>query len=287
MKGEQLRAKLQREGLFSISRKRRLPPLPKRIGIVTAGEGSTLQNLLSLLEQRCPLVEVLISLYQMQGEKTPANMVAALQALYASKVEVILFIHSEGTGENCWYFHDEEVARTVFASPVPIVTGVGQAAETTIVDDVADCAAPTPAAAVELVVPDLETLRGDVASLHLRLDCAVARAIADRHRSLALAKHRLERHAPTDLLEHNRRKIDELQRRMHIHVRSMLVLQRLRLEGLRSRLEALDPRTILGRGYALVRRGDNGMVVSRTAQTRRGDMLTITMHDGTFVVERT
>jgi exodeoxyribonuclease VII large subunit len=285
---EQVKAMLETEGLFDVSRKRDLPPLPRRVGIATSAQGAALHDILTVLSRRCPLVEVVVSPCLVQGEQAPASIVAALHALYVSDVAVDVIILARGGGslEDLWCFNEEAVARAVFASPVPLVTGVGHETDTTIVDYVADLRASTPSAAAELVAPELDTLEHQIEDVLQRLDEAVHLALAGRHQQLDDALARLQRHDPLTVLGRSRQQTDAVQRRIVEQVRSQLALHRARLQGVQTRLEVLNPQATLERGYVLVRRSDNGAVVSRVAQVGPSDVLTVTMHDGTFVVQR-
>lgn len=285
---EQVKASLEAEGLFDRSRKRDLPLLPRRVGVATSAQGAALHDILTVLGRRCPLVEVVVSPCLVQGEQAPASIVAALHALYASEValDVIILARGGGSLEDLWCFNEEAVARAVFASPVPLVTGVGHETDTTIVDYVADLRAPTPSAAAELVVPELDTLSGQIEDMLQRLDEVVQLALAGRQQQLDDALAHLQRHDPLTLLSRNRQQTDAVQRRIAAQVRYQLDLHRARLQGVQARLATLNPRATLERGYALLRRSDNGAAVSRVAQVGKGEVLTVTMHDGTFVVER-
>src|SRR5215210_2357791 len=172
---EELKARLDAEGLFDPSRKRELPPLPRRIGLVTSPSGAALRDILNVLGRRYPLAEVLLSGCQVQGDGAAETIVEALFALYDQDVDVIIVARGGGSIEDLWAFNEEIVARAVFASPVPIISGVGHETDTTIIDYVADLRAPTPSAAAELAAPDIGVLAGDLAALAEQLGLAMQR----------------------------------------------------------------------------------------------------------------
>ncbi len=277
---EELKERLATEGLFAVERKRPLPALPRRIGIVTAPGGAALQDLLSILERRCPLVEVLVVPCLVQGERAPASIVAALRQIYASKVDLVILARGGGSLEDLWAFNDEQVARAVYGSPVPLITGVGHETDTTIVDYVADLRAPTPSAAAELAVPELAELSERCAYLRDSLDGLLGAILASRRSDLAQALRSTSRHAPSRRLARDRQQIDELSRRLVRAVSGADELRQADLAGLVGRLRTLSPRATLARGYAVVRRTEDGLVVTTPTQVPPTSQLRITLRDG-------
>lgn len=277
---EQLKARLADEGLFDASRKRQLPLLPRRVGIVTSPDGAALRDIINVMGRRCPLVEVLVAPCLVQGEQAPASIVAALQALYEASVDVIIVARGGGSIEDLWAFNEEMVARAAFSSPVPLIAGVGHETDTTIIDYVADVRAPTPSAAAELVVPDRAELAGMLSMLRLALDSALAAALETRQAQVADARERLQRSAPLVRITRARQQVDDLVRRAEARLSSLVSLYRARLQGVHAQLSALSPRATLERGYAVVRRLDDGAVITQAAQVGVGDELAITLQSG-------
>lgn len=277
---EQLRARLEAEGLFSPERKRPLPELPRRIALVTAPGGAALQDMLTILARRCPLVEVLIAPCLVQGERAPDSIVEALYQAYAAGVDLVILARGGGSLEDLWAFNDEAVARAAFASPVPLITGVGHETDTTIVDYVADLRAPTPSAAAELAVPELADLHARIDHARSRIAFAATSDFARRRTGLAEAASAVEHHAPLRRLGRDRQLIDDLTRRMGRAVATAAELRQVSLRGLTGRLEALSPLATLARGYAVVRHADTGRVVTTPAHAPPGAPLQITLRDG-------
>lgn len=282
---EELKQRLEAEGLFDSSRKRDLPRLPRRIGIVTSGRGAALQDMLTVLARRCPLVEVLVSPCLVQGDQAPASIVAALQALYTEDVDLIIVARGGGSLEDLWAFNEEVVARAIFASPVPLVTGIGHETDTTIADYVADLRAPTPSAAAELAVPELAELRFSLATLRQYLDATFATALDLRRSQLAAATDALRQHNPVISLPRARQQVDDLLRRAESQLHYAVTLRQAQLQGLQAQLEALSPRATMERGYAVVRRSADGAVITQATQVRSGDALDITLQSGKLVVD--
>ncbi len=277
---EELKARLESEGFFSLERKRPLPARPRRIGIVTGPQSAALHDMLTVLGRRCPLVEVLVAPCLVQGERAPDSIVAALNSLFQAGVDVIIVARGGGALEDLWSFNDEAVARAVFASPVPVITGVGHETDTTIVDLVADLRAPTPSAAAELVVPELPELAAEVASARARLDAAARASLSLRRDQVAEAARVVERHSPLRRVDRERQQADDLVRRLERSVSAAIQLRGVALAGVAGRLQILSPRATLARGYAVVRRADTGQVLTHPAQAAPATPLAITLRDG-------
>ncbi len=282
---EELKARLNAEGLFSLERKRPLPVLPRRIALVTGPQSAALQDMLTILARRCPLVEVLIAPCLVQGERAPDSIVEALYAAYSSGVDLVILARGGGSIEDLWAFNDEAVARAVFASPVPIITGVGHETDTTIVDYVADLRAPTPSAAAELAVPELADLAAIIDEARARLNAATAASLGLRREQLAEAARSVERHDPVRRLGRDRQQIDDLARRVERSLAGSTQLRRATLTGLAARLGALSPQATLARGYAVVRRAADGQVLTSPGQATPPDRLRITLRDGDLLAE--
>ncbi len=277
---EELKQRLTAEGLFDESRKRSLPLFPRRIGIATAPQAAALQDMLNVLGRRFPLVDVVIAPCLVQGEQAPSSIVQALYALYARDVDVIIVARGGGSIEDLWAFNDEAVARAVFASPMPVVTGVGHETDVTIVDYVADLRAPTPSAAAELVTPDRAELSADLSAMRQRLEAAITADVDARQRDVRSFEDLLRRRSPSSRIIRDRQYLDDLLRRVHSRLAYTVELERARLSGLQARLQALSPHATLDRGYAVVRRDADGRIVTRSEQVSIGDLIHITLQSG-------
>ena len=283
---ERLRARLAAEGLFEEARKRPIPGRPQRLGIVTSATAAALRDILRTISARYPLVAVILAPATVQGDQAPPTIVAALDSLNRWSAErepldAIILARGGGSIEDLWAFNDEQVARAIVASAVPVITGVGHETDFTIADFVADLRAPTPTGAATLATPDVRELGGAVAALlaastaqiNLRLD-------AGRAAVEGLAQ-RAGRVSPDRRLAHHRQRIDDLNRRASLAMTHHLHSARQRLTGTRLHLAALDPTAVLARGYAIVSRPD-GVVISSTVQVAAGDPLRVRVADGEF-----
>lgn len=278
---ERLKERLAAEGLFEPSRKRPLPLLPHRIGIVTSPTGAALQDMLNVLRRRYPLAEVIFAPCRVQGAGAADTIIDALYALYETNVDVIIVARGGGAAEDLWTFNDEQVARAVFASPVPVVSGVGHETDTTIIDFVADVRAPTPSAAAELVSPDIEELNDDIAQMHGRLSAAMTQRLANARETIARLKLRLDMRSPESRIRRDRQHIDEFIRRATTTVERRITLSRARLDGVRGRLEALSPLATLERGYAVVQ-SSQGTLITDASQVAPDDRIEIVVRRGRF-----
>ena len=280
---EALKERLAQEGLFDPARKRSLPSLPQHIGVVTSATGAALRDILNVLSRRYPLGHVILSPTSVQGTRAPAQIVAALSALYArQEIEVVILARGGGSLEDLWAFNDERVARAIYASPVPVVTGVGHETDYTIADFVADARAPTPSAAAELVAPDQGALWNQLMIYQSRLvQLARERCVALRAESEDL-RQALLYVSPERVLTQHRQRLDDQVQRMVTQTRHRLALLRVQLEGQASQLTSLSPTRSLERGYAIVRRADDGSVVRRLDQVSTDDRVSVQVSDGAF-----
>ena len=295
-----LKARLETEGLFDASRKRALPRQPRRVGVVTSLGAAALHDVASALARRAPHVAAIVYPSLVQGADAPAALVEALAvANRRAEVDVLIVCRGGGSLEDLWAFNDERVVRAIVASRLPVVCGVGHETDVTLADFAADVRAPTPTAAAELSAP---ARADDVAALQ-----AAARTMRQRlQRSLDDRRQRLDRIAlrmarPADALARERQRLASLQHRLAVAARQACavralderrVLQRLRravavlraheaqrIAMLSARLDALDPRRVLSRGYAWVCDAD-GRALTSVAQVRAGQRIDATLADG-------
>jgi exodeoxyribonuclease VII large subunit len=283
---ERLKLKLEAEGLFDPSRKRPLPWLPRRIGVATSPSGAALQDILKVLGRRYPLVEVLLAPCRVQGDGAAESIVEALYTLYDQDVDVIIVARGGGSTEDLWCFNEEVVARAAYASPVPLVSGVGHETDTTIIDFVADVRAPTPSAAAELVVPTREELWAGLEDARARLGGSMFEYLRGARDDLARQQRRLVAHAPTGRIARDRQTLDDLLRRAATRLGHQVALRRAQLAGLHAQLGALSPRATLDRGYAVVQRAVDGAVVTEPGQLAPEEAFEVTVRGGSFSGQR-
>ena len=275
-----LKARLEAEGLFDEERKRMLPERPHRIGIVTSPTGAALQDMLNTLRRRYPLAEVVLAPAAVQGEEAPAEIVRALNALNRlGDVDVILVARGGGSLEDLWAFNDERVVRAVVASRAPVISGIGHETDFTLVDFAADRRAPTPTGAAVLATPDAADLRVGLQAVIDRLAGEMQAILAERRDELDGLFARLGRASPVWRLRNDRQRLDELSARLRRAAIANLELKQARLETLSARLAALNPKTVLQRGYALVEKFDRTLVRT-AAQLSPGENIRVRLADG-------
>jgi exodeoxyribonuclease VII large subunit len=299
----QRKARLEALGLFDAARKRPLPAMPRGIGIVTSSDGAALHDVVSALQRRAPHVPVILAPASVQGSQAPAELARALLGLYglaeSAMIDVILLVRGGGAIEDLWAFNDEQLAHTIVRSPVPLISGVGHETDFTIADFCADVRAPTPTAAAELAAQPqsswLDALQGTDQRLRdavvrridtaaQRLDQASARLgrplmrMAEQQLRLADAAHRL-RYAVLGRLGRQTTALSGIDERLKRAVQVRLQDGARALDRSRMRLELLDPRLVLQRGYALLR-AEDGRPVTSVHRTHPGQSVVATLVDG-------
>jgi exodeoxyribonuclease VII large subunit len=278
---ERLKAKLETEGLFDSERKRPIPPYPRTIGIVTSADAAAFQDVQNVLRRRYPLVNVVLSPCLVQGDNAPADICRALERMAAhADVDVILLVRGGGSIEDLWAFNNEQVARMIVDSRVPVISGVGHETDFTIADFAADLRAPTPSAAAELATPNIEDLRYAVRTLDEHLQRNLSTCLQTRRDDLAIARRSLRHVSPVAQLRSYRQRVDDWHERLLKAERSRIALWNERLTARTAALQAANPNAILARGYAIVYRSDDGQQVASTDQVKPGVGLTIQLHDG-------
>lgn len=292
---EALKEKLRLEGLFDAERKRPIPSQPRRMGIVTSDGAAALRDVLRVLAQRWPLVDVTLFHTLVQGNEAPAQIVAALKAaaqvgteggLFAKPpLDTLLLVRGGGSIEDLWAFNDERVARAVARSPIPVITGVGHETDFTIVDFVADLRAPTPSAAAAAAVPDGQEWQAQLRQIRAGLPQLAQRYLAEMQAQLEGAESRLQRLHPGRVLAQERQRLDDAEARLHSRMAQRLHRLEERLTASRLRLEGLGPQNVLKRGYSVVQ-DQNGRVLTGPEQSQPGDDLFIRGADGRYTVRR-
>ncbi len=275
---EEMRKRLESEGLFESGRKRQLPAMPARIAVITSPTGAVIQDILNVLTRRYPLAEVILIPTAVQGEKAAPEIVRAFQALNTlDDIDVAIVARGGGSLEDLWSFNEETVARAIFASNVPVISAIGHETDTTIADLVADVCAPTPSAAAEIVAPATADLAGEVAGYAARIDEIVGRRFADSRSHFELAVDRMNLRVPDTALP--RQRIDDLLVRARLAGQRLVESSKLRLATVEASLSALGPKKILGRGYTITRLAD-GKAATSVLQFETGDRMAVTFADG-------
>jgi len=287
---EALKERLHTAGLFDAARKRPLPSLPQRLGIVTSPDAAALRDILRVLAARWPLVDVIIFPTLVQGADAPPRIVAAIEtanrySTAVAPIDTLIVARGGGSIEDLWAFNDERVAYAVAASVIPTITGVGHETDFTIVDFVADLRAPTPSAAAVAAVPARADLRQQLAARRQWMQQHAAQHLAQERRTLTQLDARLHRTHPQRQLDAQRQRLDDRMQRLHLAVMRSLAPRRARHLAAVQRLEALNPRRVLARGYSIVQRAD-GVVVTAPEMAAVGAQLAVQAAGGVYTVQR-
>lgn len=278
---EQLKAKLAAEGLFDIDRKRPIPQMPRRIGVITSPSGAAIRDVLSVIARRFPLAEIEILPVPVQGKDAPPAIVAMLDAASAAcRHDVLLLTRGGGSLEDLWAFNDEAVARAIRASAIPVVSAIGHEIDFTIADFAADLRAPTPSAAAELLVPDATEIARGFARHRQRIEQLLRRGLETRAQRLDHLLARINAQRPQMRLARADERLHMLHRRLADRARSGIERRASRLGELVRTLHAVSPLATLDRGYAILFERASGGVVRSVTQATPGAQLRARVADG-------
>lgn len=300
---EQLKRKLQAEGLFDPAHKKPIPTCPQRIALVTSPTGAAVRDMVRILGRRWPLAKVTLYPAQVQGQGAAESIARALMLANAvGEADVILCGRGGGSMEDLWAFNEEVVARAIYDSDIPVISAVGHEPDVTIADFVADLRAPTPSGAAELAVPDRAEYALSVRTLDTRLRTAAHKQLQARRQRLTTLQERLELRTPANYIAEKRLLLDQMTDRLCAALPARLTREEQKLTVLRQRLltagqgglhkrrlrfaqtvatlDAISPLRVLARGYAVATRGKRGAVVTDAAALEAGDTLHIRFAKG-------
>lgn len=283
---EQLRQRLEAEGLFDPARKRPLPAFPRRIGVVTSPTGAVWHDIRQVLGRRYPLATLVLAPAVVQGLAAPPAIVRALQAINDhGDADLIVVARGGGSSEDLAAFNDESLARAIFASRLPVVSAIGHETDVTLADLVADLRAPTPSAAAEMIVPDIRDLRELTVDLQRRQRLAVNERVGDRRVEVLQLHQRLLRRSPQPSLAHRRNEVEQLRSRLSRSAGWNLEHRRHALQMERTRLQLLSPSAQFSRGWAWMTKDGDTRPVMGVASLRDGDRLRASFADGSVLAE--
>ncbi len=277
---ERLKRKLAAEGLFDEARKRPLPKIPTKIGVITSPTGAAVRDIMNILGRRFPYAEVLLFPALVQGAEAPASLIAGLTALGArGDIDVIILGRGGGSMEDLWAFNDEALARAIAASPVPVISAVGHETDFTISDFVADRRAPTPSAAAEIAVPDTTELMRKFTNITTHTELLLGRQIERARAAVTELSGRRVLADPEGLFSERRMTASYLSEKMTAAVEHRLLALRSRFGETAGRLEAMSPLSILRRGYT-VAMGEDGNAKRSVDELSPDELLRLRLSDG-------
>ncbi len=280
-----LREKLGQEGLFDAEPKQRLPPFPRRIGVVTSPTGAAIHDFLEVLRRRWRGVEVFVFPVRVQGDGASTEIADSIRMANQLKPPLDVLVVGRGGGslEDLWPFNEEAVVRAIAASHVPTVSAVGHEIDVTLADLAADVRALTPSEAAERIVPSSQDVAELISSLHTRLQTALkSQATALRSRLDALAS-RPALARPLDTLHNLSRQIDDFAARLHTAANISFRDKQSRLAAVSGKLETLSPLSVLGRGYSMTQDHQTGQVITSARRLRQGQSIQTRFAEGTAI----
>ena len=276
---------LEREGLFDPSHKKPIPYLPGRVGIVTSGTGAALQDILQIIGRRFPTMNLVLCPVRVQGDGAAQEIADAISEMNRLRAADVLIVgRGGGSIEDLWAFNEPVVARAIYDSGIPVISAVGHETDFTIADFTADLRAPTPSAAAELAVPELEKIRLLLDRDRERLDGILGRDLTRRRDRLSLLYRSPGFMQAQMRLSEERNRLDAAAERMLRGMNDKSVLERHRLERIHDRLEALSVQSVLDRGFTMVC-GPGGHPVKSVEELSGGDAVEVRFRDGTADAE--
>lgn len=284
---EQLKSRLHKEGLFDPVKKQPLPAYPTTIALITSPAGAAVRDMIRILGARWPMSKVIVVPVRVQGAEAPEEICQALDLVNALEAaDLIITGRGGGSMEDLWAFNEEEVARAISRSRIPVISAVGHEPDVTIADFVADQRASTPSNAAELAVPDQDDLRQALDHLQARLDKAMDRVLQRRQDRLIRLQASPFLQSPLRAIQEKRLQLNLQRQRFIRGMEQQLQISRHEIGRLAASLEALSPFKVLARGYSMTQK-DDGTVVSMIQQVSVGDILQVRVSDGTIACTAT
>ena len=282
---EQLKEKLQKEGLFSELHKKPLPPYPEKVGVITSPTGAAVRDIINFLGRRFPYAEIVFCPVLVQGEGAHLQLTDAVNLFNSERAaDVIIIGRGGGSIEDLWEFNDEGLARAVYNSDIPVISAVGHETDFTICDFVADMRAPTPSAAAELAVPDANELQYALSALKNRMCLQVASGMADRRSRLEYLTSNGALKSPDEMLSNRSQRLDTAFSKMLSSYENRIGGKKVEFISAATALSKLDPMSVLMRGFAFVS-DKSGQNVYSSQALAKGDKINVRFPDGSAVCE--
>ena len=282
---EQLKRKLTAEGLFDRSKKKPIPKIPTRIGIITSPTGAAVRDIINILGRRFPLCRPVLYPSLVQGDGAPANIIAGIDYFNETKsADVLIVGRGGGSIEDLWAFNDEALCRRVAASQIPIISAVGHETDFTLCDFAASVRAPTPSAAAELAVPESAELARKIGNVQTRMELLCTQKIKlSRERLARLASSR-SLTSPMNLIDDKRMALGVAEEKLYSRMEKILERKKAMLGASAAKLDALNPLSVVARGYSAVF-ADDGKLIKSVEQTKVGETVSFMLTDGKISAE--
>ena len=275
---EQTKKKLEKMGVFDVNKKKQIPLVPKKIAVVTSLTAAALQDIIHVTERRYPVCSIEVYPAQVQGAAAAQTICKALSAADKSGADTIILARGGGSSEDLMVFNDEAVALAVYACNTPVISAVGHETDTTLADYAADMRAPTPSAAAEIATPDKTDILNAVSLLKQKLDKSMEQKLDRAMSQLESCDKLIKLYSPKKRLEQSEKAVCDLEKRLSQIMERRLENLSAQLDGYVSSLNMLSPFNVLGRGYAIVQKGES--VVDSVSMLNVGDEVNIKLSDG-------
>ena len=283
---QQLKEKLEKEGLFDHAHKKTIPFIPQKIGIVTSPTGAAIKDILNIIDRRFANVEILIYPVRVQGEGAAQEIAEAISELNnLSDIDVIITGRGGGSLEDLWAFNEEMVARSIYNSRIPIISAVGHEIDITIADLVADKRALTPSEAGELVVPRKDLLIEKIEKFKARLLQSLTGKLRLSKEKLARIANSYAMRQPFDRLNRWQQRLDEFTQRLNLNITHALYTEREKLSGIAGKLESLSPLNVLKRGYTITTKLEDNKSLRYITDLSKGDKIKTNLSKGSIISE--
>ena len=280
---EQTKKRLEKMGVFDLATKKKIPLVPKKIAVVTSLTAAALQDIIHVTERRYPVCSIEIYPAQVQGAAAAQTICKALSAADKSGADTIILARGGGSNEDLMVFNDESVALAVHACNTPVISAVGHETDTTLADYAADMRAPTPSAAAEIATPDKADILNAVSLLKQKLDRAMELKIDKAQSQVENCEKLIRLYSPTKRLEQSEKNVCDLEKRLNAIIERRLEKLSAQLDGYVNSLNMLSPFNVLGRGYAIVQKGDS--VADSVSMLAEGDEVNIRLSDGSVAAK--
>ncbi len=281
---EQLKEKLQNEGLFSTEHKKPIPQFPEKIGVMTAPDGAAVRDIFSVLKRRYPVAEIVFCPVAVQGASAAPEIAKAIKLFNEQNAADVLIVgRGGGSLEDLWAFNEEIVARAIFQSQIPVISAVGHETDFTIADFVADLRAPTPSAAAELAVPDIFELKSDLLGLKQHLSVLMRNLVESEKEKVENIQKQVTILSPANKIKNSRQELSNLYEKAVNLVTLKINDEKTKISLLASKLNALSPLNVLSRGYSISY--NNDLPIKSVNDVKSGDNIKIRVTDGEFFAE--
>ncbi|MCL2096363.1 MAG: exodeoxyribonuclease VII large subunit [Oscillospiraceae bacterium] len=276
---EQLKAKLESEGLFDGKYKKPLPKIPLKIGVITSPTGAAIKDMINVITRRFPMAKIILFPALVQGQNAPAQLISGVKYINANNLaDVIIIGRGGGSIEELWAFNDENLARSVFASKIPVISAVGHETDFTICDFAADLRAPTPSAAAELAVPDTFELKKQILNVGKKLELILNNKIKNYREKLKSCENANVLRNPANIIDDKKMSVLHMEKNLISSMQLILSGKKSEFIVNSSKLEALNPLAVLTRGYSVAYK--NNAIVKKLSDVNKGEEISIKLSDG-------